>query len=170
MRQRHRLTIGVDVVGLARSGAEAAGIVGSVGTGELQRATAESNRAGTSNRTGASEAQNAGVNDRATAVAVGARKGQRAAAGLGQRAGAGDRVAHGIGTGQVEHQRGAVGDAAAAELAAGAAIADLQSAGADGGKAAVGVGAGEGHSATAGFGDRAAAAGPLNDAGDGQLR
>ena len=76
---------------------------------------------------------------------------------LGQRAGAADHAAIGQRVAAVEHQRAVVDDVAG-DAAGGAAVADLQRAGADRRAAGVGVGAGEDRGAGPDLGERAGAA------------
>ena len=94
------------------------------------------------------------VDARAAAVAVGARQHGGADTDLGHRAVAADRVVHRHEIAAVEGQRAAVEDLAIAELAGGAAIADLQGAGIDGGRSDVAVAAAEHERGAAGLPQR----------------
>ncbi|KAK6023472.1 transporter, major facilitator family protein, partial [Ostertagia ostertagi] len=85
----------------------------------------------------------AGSDGGGAAVGVGAGQREGVAALLVQRTGAADGVGDGDGVAAVDDQRAVVGDGARAQRAGGAAIADAERAGIDGGGAAVGVGAGQ---------------------------
>jgi hypothetical protein len=94
------------------------------------------------NGTGPAQCQRAGIDGGDATVSVGAGKRQRAAAILGERAGAADHARVGRRIGAVEHKCCVVGDAAG-NAAGGAAVADLQRAGADRSDPGVGIGTGE---------------------------
>ncbi len=113
--------------------------------------------------------QRAGADGGAAGVGVICGKREGAGAVLGERTGAADGAGEGEIVGAIDGEGGVVGDVAN-EGAGGAAVAELERAGADGGAAGVGVVAGEGDGVGADLGDRTGAAGVvLDDAGEGRV-
>ncbi len=106
---------------------------------------------------------------RAAGIGVGAGQDERAGAGLGHRAGAADHAGIGERVAAVEDERAVVDDVAG-DAAGGAAVAELQRAGADRRRAGVGVGAGQRQRAGAGLGERAGAADHAADRSSASLR